>query len=303
MTQAIQKSEAKQSPVDAMLVGMMNAMQARAVRLENLLPPDMPVARFMESIRLALALNPDLANKDKCDPASVVLAVMEAARAGLDVHGHYGHLVKYGRECQFIPDYKGLVALAVTLGVARDMTPILVYDRDDFWVEEGETPHVHHRPFVPKKTGDKRGEIIAAYTRVTYPDGARVVKGLLYMDDIARVEANTPRGGPWGGPHRPEMVKKTSVKNAWKTLGAPASEQAERMRVAMDADNRASAVEAQWTPVASLTNDTPTSGVAGAKAAASKALKASSAFFEPSEAEKAAILEQERAMAEPGSEG
>lgn len=241
-----QKSETKpvkQSPVDTAIVAIMDSMQRRAVRLENLLPPEVPVARFMESIRLALATNPELADPAKTDPASVVLAVMEAARIGLDVHGHYGHLVRYGKECQFIPDYKGLVALAVASGVVRDMQPVLVYERDLFVVDEGENPHVEHKPYIPKKAADSRGEIIAAYTRVLYPDGQRAIKGLLYADDIARVESGAPKGGPWGGKHRPEMVKKTSIKNAKKTLGIPATEQAERLRLAVEADNRAEAME------------------------------------------------------------
>jgi recombination protein RecT len=295
MSNAIQKTEKKTSPVDAMLVRMMDSMNARAVRLENLLPPEVSVARFMESIRLALALNPDLADSAKTDPASVVLAVMEAARAGLDVHGHYGHLVKYGRECQFIPDYKGLVALAVATGVVQDMTPVLVYEADHFVPQEGETPHIEHMPFVPRKKGDKRGEIIAAYTRVLLPSGERVIKGLLYLDDIERIESGTAKNGPWGGKHRPEMVKKSSIKNGQKTLGIPATEQAERLRAAMEADDRAAVLEGSFTVAEPAV---ATSGVIGAKEKAKVVLQARNAEVlngEPSEEEKAAILASELA--------
>lgn len=311
MTTAITKNEEKPkkaTPVDAAMLSLMAEFTKREARLENLLPADVSVERFKESIRLALAKNVDLL---KCDPGSVLLAVMKAARCGLDVAGVYGHLVPYGAECQFVPDYKGLAALAISTGVAQDLQPVLVYEKDEFAPEEGEAPHVHHRPFVPRKAGEARGAIIAAYTRVLLPSGALVVKGLLFMDDIARVEAGVKAGkSPWKGPHRPEMVKKTSLKNAVKTLGLPMSEQAARLREAMASDE-SDVVDASFTLV-----PPPLSGVTGAKETARKRLEAQtqatvdaevaelgSKGYHMTDAEKAEILAQEKALAEPGSEG
>ena len=76
-------------------------------------------------------------------------------------------------------------------GVVRDMTPVLVYERDHFVPTEGDKPQVDHKPYVPKKANDSRGDIIAAYTRVTFPDGSQVIKGMLYADDIARIAASS----------------------------------------------------------------------------------------------------------------
>jgi len=302
------KTDKKPSPIDAAMLGLMDQFTRREARLENLLPADMPVERFKESIRLALAKNPDLL---KCDPGSVLLAVMKAARCGLDVAGVYGHLVPYGAECQFVPDYKGLVALAVATGVVQDLQPVLVYSQDEFIPEEGENPHIHHRPFVPRKVGESRGEIIAAYTRVLLPSGQRVVKGLMLMDDIARIEAGVKAGkSPWKGPHRPEMIKKSSIKNGTKTLGLPMSEQASRLREAMAADE-GEVVDGSF----SVTPEPRQSGVERAKEATRKALDAPKhretlestkqgamvdGDYEPSAEEKAAIL---RAEMEPGAQG
>lgn len=302
MSTAIQKKDEKKlSPVDAAMLGLMEQFTKRDARLENLLPADVPVERFKESIRLALAKTPALL---KCDPGSVLLAVMKAARCGLDVAGVYGHLVPYGAECQFVPDFKGLVALAVATGIVQDVQPVLVYEQDEFIPEEGENPHIHHWPFVPRKADEKRGAIIAAYTRVLLPSGQRVVKGLIFADDIARVEHGvSAQKSPWKGPHRPEMIKKTSIKNGFKTIGLPMSEQAARLREAMAAHDEADVVDGAFT----LTPPVP-AGIAGAKATVRAHLEAKtasteaseSAQWEPDVAEKAAILAQER---EPGSEG
>jgi len=230
------------TPVDKMMLSLMGEFDRREARLENLLPRDMPVERFKESVRFALAATPALL---KCDPGSVMLSVMKAAKLGIDVAaGPLGHgaLVPFGADCTFVPMFKGLVMLAVTAGVVRDMNPVLVYERDHFVPTEGDEPRVDHRPYVPKNAKDSRGAIIAAYTRVTFPDGSRAIKGVLFADDIERIaNSSSGRNTPWNGPHRPEMVKKSTVKNAFKTLGVPSSEQANRLRDALAADIEAEA--------------------------------------------------------------
>lgn len=250
MSNAIEKREEKAlTPVDRQMLGLMKEFDRRATRLENLLPPDVPVARFTEGIRFALAQNPDLL---KCSPGSVMIACMKAAKLGVDVSGGalgHGYLVPYGDECTFVQGYKGLVSLAVQSGLVKDMTPVNVHEQDVFEVEEGEMPRFVHKPFVPRKVGDQRGGIIASYTRVTLADGTRVIKGLLFLDDIVRIESGIrAKKSPWNTPHRPEMVKKSSIKNTFKTLGIPEGERMDRLRRALEADAEAELVDLEIEP-------------------------------------------------------
>jgi recombination protein RecT len=245
MTAAIEKKEsAPLTPVDRQMMSLMSEFEKRATRLEHLLPPGSSVERFTEGIRFALAQTPALL---KCTPGSIMVACMKAAKLGIDVSGGalgHGHLVPFGTECTFVPGYKGLVALAVASGVVKDMTPVLVYSADEFELEEGEVPRFVHKPFVPRKNGEARGDIIAAYTRVVLDDGTRVVKGMLFLDDIERIEGGIRAGqSPWKTPHRPEMVKKSTVKNAFKTLGVPEGEKTVALRRAMEADAEAELVD------------------------------------------------------------
>lgn len=225
------------TPVDKMVLGFMDNLSKREANLANLLPPGASVERFKEGVRFALAQNPDLL---KCSPSSIMLACMKAAKLGVDVSGGalgHGYLVPYGEECTFVQGYKGLVALAIAAGTAKDLTPVLVYENDEFTPEEGDNPVFSHKPLVPRRLDQVRGAIIAAYTRVTLPDGTRVIKGYLDLHDIHRIESGV-RGSksPWRGPHRPEMVKKSTVRNAFKTLGVPESESGRRFQRAVEAD-------------------------------------------------------------------
>lgn len=246
------KPETRLTPVESKFLELSDIMNRRKARFEDLLPPWMPPERFVASAKMAMSLMPALV---KCTPESILTALFKAAKAGIDVSGGFlghGALVPFGTECTFVPMFKGLVALAIQTGVAQDMTPILVYSNDVFDPEEGDNPRIVHRPFVPKKQGDKRGDIIATYTRVILPSGKVVIKGLLYLDDIARIESGVKAaGGPWGGPHRPEMVKKSSVKNAIKTIGIPSSDQAQYMAAALQADAEAEGYDVEGEVVSS----------------------------------------------------
>lgn len=85
--------------------------------------------------------NPKLA---VCDPKSVFAAVITAAQIGWEP-GINCHLVPYGRECQLIPDWRGLVDLVHRAGRAVVWTGA-VYQGDEFDYALGDAPFVKHKP-------------------------------------------------------------------------------------------------------------------------------------------------------------
>jgi recombinational DNA repair protein RecT len=320
MSGAIQKAEAPTAAEKA-LAWMMGQVEKRGARLENLLHPDMPLERFTESCRLAFAKNPDLTDLSKTDGASLMQALMLGARSGLDVHGHYGHLVSFQNKkfvekdkdvwktvITWMPDWKGLLATGKAAGAFLDADPVLVYEADEFLPGGGANATIHHMPFVRRKLSDVKGSIIAAYTRFLLPSGRWVTKGLMLLEDIERIEGGIKaKNGPWGGAHRGEMIKKSSFRQAWKWLGPTTSDRAVAMRLA--ALEEAESVEGEIVD-GTVTTDSPRSGVERAKEAVRKTLEtktastvASEAMGEPSAEEKAAIIAQEMAQEEPGSAG
>jgi recombinational DNA repair protein RecT len=329
MSTALAKPE-QPTAAEKALAWMMGQVEKRGARLENLLHPDMPLERFTESCRLAFAKNPDLTDLRLTDGASLLQALMLGARSGLDVHGHYGHLVSFQNKkftennkdvwkavIVFMPDWKGMLATLKAAGTVLDADPVLVHEADEFRPTGGANAEIHHVPFVRRKAADVKGAIIAAYTRFLLPNGLWVCKGLMLLEDIERIEGGIKaKNGPWGGAHRGEMIKKSSFRQAWKWLGPTTADRAVALRIA--ALEEAETVEGTFTvepPPVSL------SGVAGAKEKAKAALQsgawtaelsematasarqnvtADMLNGEPSEEEKAAILKAEM---EPGSAG
>lgn len=82
----------------------------------------------------------------ECDPRSVFAAVIQASQLGLepDTQGR-SYLIPYGKECQFVPGWKGLVDLTNRSGNATVWTGA-VFEGDQFDYALGDRPFVTHRP-------------------------------------------------------------------------------------------------------------------------------------------------------------
>lgn len=81
-----------------------------------------------------------------CDPRSVFAAVIQASQLGLepDTLGR-SYLIPYGKECQFVPGWKGLVDLTNRAGNASTWTGA-VFEGDEFDYALGDRPFVSHKP-------------------------------------------------------------------------------------------------------------------------------------------------------------
>lgn len=82
----------------------------------------------------------------ECDPRSVFAAVIQASQLGLepDTLGR-SYLIPYGKECQFVPGWKGLVDLVNRSGNATVWTGA-VFQGDEFEYALGDRPFCVHRP-------------------------------------------------------------------------------------------------------------------------------------------------------------
>lgn len=91
----------------------------------------------------AFRRNPKLG---ECDPKSVFAAVIQASQLGLepDTLGR-SYLIPYGKECNFVPGWKGLVEL---LNRSKEGTAWTgaVFDGDKFDFELGDKPYLKHKP-------------------------------------------------------------------------------------------------------------------------------------------------------------
>jgi recombination protein RecT len=96
--------------------------------------------------RIALTCFRQTPALNNCTPESIFAAVIQASQLGLEpgLQGR-AYLIPYGRECQFVPGWKGLVELVNRTGRASAWTGA-VFKGDDFDYALGDSPYVKHRP-------------------------------------------------------------------------------------------------------------------------------------------------------------
>jgi len=126
------------------------------------LPDHMTPERMVRIAITACTFNPKLLD---CTPESVGLALLTASQTGLEPDGYHAHLIPYGKVCQFQPDYKGLIQLALDNDVVIDAAA--VYEKDSFSYQLGTQPRIDH---VPTEEED-RGALRCAYAVAQFKNG------------------------------------------------------------------------------------------------------------------------------------
>jgi recombination protein RecT len=184
-------------------------------RIAAVLPRHLRPEKMLRLATVELAKNPRLG---ECEPMSVLSAVVDASRLGLEI-GTHAHLVPYnikGRMmCQMIPDYKGLIALAMRGGV-KSIYAEVVYACDTFKVQKGTSPLIVHMPDL--KGSRKQDEIEAFYSVAVLEDGL-VDFDVMTKDEVDKIRdrSKAKSSGPWVTDFV-EMGKKTVMKRHLKTL-------------------------------------------------------------------------------------
>lgn len=173
------------------------------------LPQHITPDRFVRIAILALSKTPKLA---ECTKESVLRCMMDCSQLGIEPDGRRAHLIPYGRECQLIIDYKGLVELAYRSGTVSNIHAEIVCERDVFTYDRGEV-----KEHIINFRKD-RGEMYAAWVRVRMKDGAEKVE-VMSKADIEKVRSRSRSGnnGPWKTDYN-EMAKKTVFRRCSKWL-------------------------------------------------------------------------------------
>lgn len=175
------------SPVRAQL-------QALEPSIGRAVPTGMSPQRFTRIVLTELSTNPNL---ERCEPKSVLGAVMTAAQLGLEF-GPLGHayLVPYAGKATLIVGYRGMIDLARRSGQLRSIVARAVHERDEFDYAYGTEEWLRHRPAL----GD-RGKVVAYYGVAILADGGQVIH-VMSPDDVEQfrkrsaTQKATP-SGPW----------------------------------------------------------------------------------------------------------
>lgn len=202
-----------------------SVLEARKSNFKEVLPNYLTPERLFRITYTAMSKNPNLLN---CSPASLVLALMDAAQGGMEVDGKHGALVPYGKECKFQPMYQGMIKVAILSGAAKDVGAVLVYANDEFdYSRTNGIPKVFHRPAL-----DGNREVIAAYAYAILPDGTVKIEVMETWElDKIKNKAQS-KSGPWSE-WTEEMYKKTAIKRLLKNMAT-----SERLDYAIAVDNQ-----------------------------------------------------------------
>ena len=162
----------------------------------------------------------------ECHPITLLGAVYQAAQLGLVPDGVLGqaYLVPFNnrqkrrKEVQFIPGYKGLIALARRSGEVPTIGAEVVHEKDKFVYKLGLNTVLDHVP----TDDDDPGPIVKVYAYAKLKDGGEqiVVMNRRQVDAIrSRSQAAKSTYSPWTTD--PDwMWKKTALKQLCKLLPA-----------------------------------------------------------------------------------
>ena len=179
-------------------------------------------------IRLActeFAKNPML---QECSQVSVFGSIVQASQLGLEI-GVLGqaYLVPFKKnkkekdgswsntwECQLIPGYKGLIALARRSGEVTSIETNIVYTADKFNLTLGIDSKIEHEPFLDGERGKPR----LVYGVAKFKDGGHHLEWMT-IGDVEKIKATvfernrlTPASkSPWNTDYE-QMVRKTLIR-------------------------------------------------------------------------------------------
>jgi recombination protein RecT len=196
-------------------------LQAYKAQIALALPKHLNAERMTRIALTCYRMTPLLA---RCHPTSVFAAVVQAAQLGLEpgLNGQ-AYLVPFWNarmrryECQLIPGYRGLIALARRSGEIESINVHIVYSLDHYEVELGTTERLTHRP----RMDAERGTPVFAYCIARFKGGGQHIEHMLWSEILAirsRSKSRSAEGvitGPWATDLE-EMARKTVVRRASK---------------------------------------------------------------------------------------
>lgn len=177
-------------------------------QIEELLPDNVPLQRFLGVAKTAVRTNPDLV---KADPSSLVNAVIKCAQDGLYPDGRQAALVIYKGKVGYLRMIAGVRTIAALYGWTIETK--VVYEADEFDYTE-EPPMISLRRARP---GVERGKITHAYAKATHRDGRTMDPLVMSREDIAKHRAKAQTQAVWNEWEGP-MSEKTVGHAMFKRL-------------------------------------------------------------------------------------
>lgn len=205
---AVQQRNNNQQQQSTSMAGLIQQM---VPEMDRVLPKHMTGDRMARLLLTAVRQNPKLAG---CDPHSFAGAILTASALGLEPNtpNAEAYLIPYGKECQLVVGYAGLIKLFWQSPLAQHIDAQAVHENDDFDYAYGLDPYLRHKPAL----GD-RGQVVAYYGVASLNTGAKHFV-VLSPDEVKALRQG--KVGPSGKIADPMhwMERKTVLRQLLKTL-------------------------------------------------------------------------------------
>lgn len=158
----------------------------------------------------------------ECNPKSLFGAILLSCEMGLRPNTPEGlaYLIPYGKECQFIIGYKGLVEIAYRSDRVRSISGHPVFENDEFDMSLGTDQYIKH---VPVLDGKNKGKLIGVYACAKL-DGADPAFAWVDKTTLDAIQKLSPAGRSKQSPYNNGtdvhnfMQVKAAIKKLFKTL-------------------------------------------------------------------------------------
>jgi recombination protein RecT len=140
-------------------------VRGRKKLYEEVLPDPSSAGRFIQASLTAIKMSTKL---QQCTPDSILKALMESARYGLEPNSPLSEaaLVPYGDKVEFLIEYRGLLKLAWNSGLVMSIDFDKICEHDEWRYTKGDKGVFFHQP-----TFDARGKALAYYACATIKGG------------------------------------------------------------------------------------------------------------------------------------
>lgn len=162
----------------------------------------------------------------ECSAESILNALLQCCRLGMTLNPalKLAALVAYGKECNFMMQYQGLIATLKEVNAVKSMKAVIVYqdevDAGCFSYNPAEDKMLHDPIYAKTETEQKTRAIYGVYSVAVLPDGTREIYFMpewMVLKRKAVSKSASSSYSPWNQWNE-EMFQKTVIRRHFNFL-------------------------------------------------------------------------------------